>query len=346
MRFKHWLYTVPLRLRSLFRRRQVERELDEELRYHIERQIGEYISKGMTEEKARSAALRAMGGVERRKEECREMRRVVWIEDLMQDVRYSLRTLRKSPGFTAAAVFTLMLGIGANTAIFSVVNAVLLRSLPYREPDRLVLLNHHRAAGADFLEWRDQAKTFEKIAAYTSEITDLTGIDETERLSAGIVSASLFATLGVAPASGRTFNPAEDTAGGPSVVILSDDLWRRRFGADPQVLGRALTLGGQSRTVVGIMPPGFRFPGESDLWLPLVLNVAQELGRQQMVGVVVLARLKPDVTPEAARADLSVILERQRQAFPGHYADVQVRVIGLMDQLVGNVRLALLILFG
>ena len=344
MRIKHWFYTAPLRLRSLFRRAQVEQELDEELRYHLDRQIEEYLSKGMTEEAARYATLRAMGGVERRKEECRDMRNVRWIEDLMQDVRYSLRTLRKSPGFTAVATLMLALGIGANTAIFSVVNAVLLRSLPYQDPDRLVMVSF---AERRFLEWRDQAKAFEQIAAYQIHTADLTGNGEPERLAAGYVSANLFATLGVAPALGRAFTPAEDTVCSAPVVILSDGLWRRRFDGDPQVIGQAITLvtlGGQSRTVVGIMPHGFRFPGEADLWLPLELT--QKACRKDFRIHGVIARLRPGMTPEAAEADLSVILNRQRQAFTREYPDERVRVIRLSEWLVSDVRSALLILFG
>src|SRR5262245_57375677 len=355
MRLKHWLYTAPLRLRSLFRRRQVEQELDEEFRYHIERQIEELISKGMTEEEAHYAALRAMGGVERRKEECRDMRRVGLIEDLMQDVRYSLRTLRKTPGFTAVAALTLALGIGANTAIFSVVNAVLLRSLPYRYPDRLVMLRYNypdEIKGfdppavykvADFMEWREQAKAFEQIAAYQPYTADLTGNGEPERLASAYVSANLFGALGIAPALGRAFTQAEETVCGAPVVILSDSLWRRRYGGDPHVIGQALRVGGQSRTVVGIMPYGFRFPGESDLWLPLEL---QRICRKEFSIQNVIARLKPGVTAEAARADLSGILERKRHTSPREYPDKQVMVFGLSEWLVGNVRLALLILFG
>src|SRR5262249_5323463 len=356
MRLKHWFYTVPLRLRSLFRRAQVEQELDEELRYHIERQTEELIAKGMTEEEARYAALRAMDGVERRKEECRDMRRVRWIEDLIQDIRYSLRTLRKSPGFTVVAVLTLALGIGANTAIFSVVNAVLLRSLPYRDPDQLVMLRYNYEVEikgfdppsvykvADFLEWREQAKAFEQIAAYQLLTADLTGSGEPERLAVGYVSANLYATLGVAPALGRAFTPAEETVCGAPVVILSDSLWRRRFGSDPQVIGQAITLGGKSRTVVGIMPYGFRFPGESDLWVPL--EVTQRFCRKEFRIQGAIARLKPGMTAEAARADLSGILERKRQGFPREYSGIQVLVLGLSEWLVGNVRLALMLLFG
>jgi putative ABC transport system permease protein len=264
--------------------------------------------------------------------------------------------LRRNPGFTFIAVLTLSLGIGANSAIFSVVNAVLLRSLPYRDPDRLVMVNYYRsrmlndfALAAEFWEWRDQAKSFEQIAACRFGTADLTGSGEPERLNAGFASADLFATLGAAPALGRTFTPAEDTMEGAQSVILSDKLWRRRFGGDPQVIGRTLTLGGQSRTVIGIMPPGFRFLDEADLWLPLALNVSQQVRRQgNAVRVRVIARLKPGVTLEAARADLSVILDRQRQSFPLYrlYGDVQVRITGLTESLVGNVRLALLALFG
>ena len=355
MHLKHWLYTVPLRLRSLFRRRQVEQELDEELSYHIERQIEEHISNGMTKEEARYAALRAMGGVERRKEECRDLRRVRLIEDLMQDLRYSLRALRKSPSFTAVAVLTLALGIGANTTIFSVVNAVLLRSLPYRDPEQLVMLryNYAQVKGfdppsvykvADFLEWREQAKAFEQIAAYQPMTADLTEIGEPERLAVGYVSANLYATLGVAPALGRAFTPAEETVCDAPVVVLSNSLWQRRFGGDPQVIGQAIRLGGQSRTVVGIMPNGFRFPGESDLWLPLELS--QRFCRKEFSIQRVIARLKPGVTAETARVDLSGILERKRQDSPREYSDKQVMMIGLSESLIGNVQLPLLILFG
>jgi predicted permease len=350
----HHLRALATKLRGLFGDRRANQVLDDEIETHLRLLTERYVRQGMTGAEAAWAARRQFGNVTLLKETSREMRGFRLIETLFQDLKYGLRMLRKNPSFTFVAVLTLALGIGANTAIFSVVNAVLLRSLPYREPDRLVLVSHYQpigeideATGADFLDWRDQAKSFEQIAAYDFNTADLTGSGEPERLNAGMISANLFATLAVAPALGRAFTKEEDTYGGAPVVILSDGLWRRRLGGDPQVIGRSITLGGQSRTVVGIMPGGFRFSEEADLWLPLALNAAQELSRQQgNVLLSVLARLKPDVTPEAAGADLSAILERQREAFPHKYSGVQIRVIGLGESLVGNVRLALMVMFG
>jgi putative ABC transport system permease protein len=278
-------------------------------------------------------------------------------DEMFQDLRFGLRMLLKQPGFTLIAVLTLALGIGANTALFSVVNAVLLRALPYHEPDSLVLLRYWRARaaneyanGAEFLEWRARAQSFAQIAAYRFDTADLTGNGEPERLDAGFASADLFATLGVAPALGRVFTPAEDAAGSAAAVLLSDSFWRRRFGGDPQVLGQTLTLEGQSRMVVGILPPGFRLMNDAEVWLPLALDANQQLSRQgNAVRVNVIARLKPGVTREAVMADLAVILDQQQKAFPQSYrifGDVQVRASELREHLVGNVRQALWVLFG
>jgi MacB-like periplasmic core domain len=269
MRLKYWFYTIPLRLRSLFRRRQVEQELDEELRYHIERQIEELIARGMTPEEARYAALRAMGGVERQKEECRDMRRVRLIEDLVQDIRYGLRTLRKNPGFTAAAVLSLALGIGANTAVFSLINALMLRMLPVKEPQELALFSYTNAQGKDYSfnyplyeMFRDRNQSFTGIFAAVgvgrARLTVEGTTGEAESAQQNQVSGNFFSVLGVNAIIGRTLNEADDRIGNPQpVAVISYDFWQRRFGLDPAVIGRRITLDDRPLTIVGVAPPGF-----------------------------------------------------------------------------------------
>jgi putative ABC transport system permease protein len=353
-----------------------EREIEivEELALHLEAAYEAALAAGLSEAEAEA---RAAQGYDWRLLECdlsraeQPLAARAWrpslglierkggmrMESFIQDLRYGARTLVKAPSFTLIAVLTLALGIGANTAIFSVVNAVLLRSLPYHDPDRLVLLSYYRerllgdyATGAEFLEWHTQAKAFEQLAACRFDTMDLTGDVEPERLDVSYASADLFATLGVAPARGRSFTPEEDMPGNTQAVILSDEFWRRRLGGDPQSIGQTLMLGGQHRTVVGIMPPGFRFAGDADLWLPLALDANQQLSRQgNAVRVKVVGRLKPVVTLEAARAELATILAQQQQSFPQAYrpfGDMQVRAVELGESLVGSVRQALWVLFG
>jgi putative ABC transport system permease protein len=357
------LRALTARLRGLFGKRRAEIELDDEIEAHLRLLTERYVRRGMTEAEAASAARRQFGNITLLQEVNREMRGIRFIDTFLQDLRFGMRMLGRNPGLTCFAVLTLSLGIGANTAIFSVVNSVFLRPLPYHDPDHLVLLNQRRAQEgtrgaleADFLQWRDQAKSFEQIAAYDLGFTDLTGSGEAERLSVTYASADLFATLGVAPALGRPFTPAENGAVSAPVVILSDSLWRRRFGGDPEAIGQSITLNGQSRTVIGVMPYGFKFPERSELWIPLTLDAAEELRRMHPSiynvsdtpsRTTVLARLKRNVTPEAAKADLSVILEQQKQAFPHVYADARINVAGFSESLVfEDVRLALLVLFG
>ncbi len=332
-----WLNRMAARIRALFRAGDDDRDFGLELESHLSMLTEDKIRSGMTAEEARREARLELGGLAQLQQAHREIRLFPFVDTLLQDARYGLTMLRRNPGFTFVAVLTLALGIGATTAIFSIVNAVLLRPLPYRDPDRLVLV--FNAMGQDFLRWRDQSKAFESMAAFRFGTADYTGSGEPERLAVGVVSVDLFATLGVAPALGRAFTPEEDREGVAPVVVLSDSFWRRRFGSDPQVIGRALTIDSpvypytyQRRTVIGIMPPGFRFHGDSDLWMPLI---TQGLGRMVHLGegdgkpiygvpeinVSVIARLKPGLTLEAAEANLPVIRvrkpESQRQPHPG-----------------------------
>jgi putative ABC transport system permease protein len=342
-------------LKQIFTRRRRYDELAESIREHLEEKIGDLMEDGLSREDATRRAHREFGNVTLIEERSREVWQWPRLETLFQDLSFGARMLVKKPGFTLIAVITLALGIGANTAIFSVVNAVLLRPLPYRDPDRIVTIRNYSshpildgANGADFLDWREQANVFEQVAALADDSVDLTGSGEPERLSAGMVSANLFETLGVGPAYGRAFTQAEDQPRAANVVILSHRLWQRRFGSDPQLIGRTLTLRDQNWTVIGIMPPGFQAFEDFDLWLPLALDVNQKLRKGPLNNVRVIARLKPDVTLQTARADLAVIRDRQRQTFPHYFSivNVEVSVTGLHEHLVGDVRLALLALFG
>ncbi|HEX8139652.1 MAG TPA: ABC transporter permease [Pyrinomonadaceae bacterium] len=354
------------RLRALLRKRRAEHELDEELRYHLERLIEQNIAGGMSPEEARFEARRSFGGVERAKDECRDARGLRLVEELRQDLRYGARMLLANPGFTAVAVLTLALGIGANSAVFSLVNAALLRPLPYSDPQSLVMvwanfrrLNMMRlgVSAPEFLDYRNQNGVFAEVAAFQPVTLNLTGTDEPERLSGARVSPSLFPLLGTAPLVGRTLAAEEERPGQAPAVVLSHRLWQRRFGSDPGVTGRSIKLDGESYTVIGVMPPGFQFPfGESfsagrvDVWLPLVFSQA-ELTSRDHYSFRMIARLKPGVTVSQARAEMSTIGSRLEQQYPRTYRGPhgedggwQVTVTTLQEEVVGNSRLLLLVL--
>src|SRR5215471_16362203 len=272
-----WIYIVRLRLRSIFRRSQVERELDEELRFHLEARAQREIAAGSTPGTARRAALRAMDGIEQRKEECRDMRHTNAVDNLRRDVRYAVRTLARSPRFTVAALVALALGIGATTAVFSVVHGVLLRPLPYAEPDRLVWLqdgltqstrsSRWGACVADFLLWQSRSHSFESLAAWTGTAFNLTGGGEAEHVTGLVVTARFFDVLRVRPLQGRTFAPDEDQPGRAPVTLISERLWERRFRRDTAAIGRSVELNGRQFTVIGVMPATFRFQNrEAEVW--------------------------------------------------------------------------------
>ena len=353
---KRILFKLKRRLRALFRKSELERELDCELRFHLEKEIEQNVARGMNQEEARWAALRSFGGVEQVKEESRDVRGVRFVEELLQDLRYSVRVLRRQPGFTLTVVITLALGIGANTAIFSVVNAVLLRELPLKNPEEVMWVWSTRTDRdkapftlPDFLDYRDQNGTLEQIAAFCNVGLNLTGSEKTERLQAMRVSANLFELLGVDASAGRLFVVEDDDPARRQVVVLSFESWQRRFGGDPQVVGKALNLDGESYTVVGVLPRTFNLPDrDAELAIPLrpLRDPLREL-RSSTNFLRAVARLKPGVTRQQAESDLTAIVARQRQQFGDPYLKkTGVHLVPIYEETVGNVRTALWVLLG
>jgi predicted permease len=304
-------------LRTLLRRTQAEHELDEELRYHLEQQIEQNIRLGMSPEEAQYAAQKAFGGVEQAKERSRDARGMRWIEDLWQDLRYGARMLFKHKGFTLVTVLTLALGIGANTAVLSVVNAMLLRPMPYHKADELVALEFRNARGeqwdlfdsATYLHVKRNNTVFTELAGWVNGVStwpvNLTGEGDPERLQGFRVSANLFRMLGVDAAQGRAFLEEEDRLGQNRVVVISHDLWSRRFNSDPGLIGRSIRLNGEPWKVVGVMPADFRLIIKTDIWTPLGLTPDEESG---YLGLILFGRLKPGVSMEQARQEIKSLV--------------------------------------
>ena len=271
----------------------------------------------------------------------------------LKDIRYATRNLLKRPGFTLVAVITLALGIGANTAIFSVVNTILIRPLPYEQPDRLVVVSEiasGRPIGTsylNFVDWRNQNSVFENVAALRPrESFNLTGAGESERLQGRLVSANFLNTLGVRPIRGRDFLAEDDRPGATQVAILSQGLWQRRFGADENIIGRQLTLNGQTFTVIGITPPNFQFGADTDVTVPIGLSADRFSLRGKDPGVRAIARLKQDVPIERAQAELDTIAARLAEQYPDSNAGRGVRIESLRDNVIGDIRPTLLTLLG
>jgi len=345
MRPEHWLYTIPLRLRSLFRWTQADQELDDELREHLERATEEYVAKGMTQEEAQRRARLDLGGIEQTKEKCRDARRVDWIQDLVQDVRFGLRMLRKSPGFTAVAVLTLALGIGASTIGFSVFYNLLFNAFDAKDASRLAVpvlesaesnapsgrsLSPLRCSLSNFAAIR---AAFEDIACYRHALVLVNDGKETRQVEAGYVTANAFDFYGVPALLGRGIVPEDAKPGAPAVFVMNYKTWKGDFSLDPKILGKSFMVNGQPMTLVGIMPPRFQAYGALvRIWTA----INDHEPAMPHADLYTLARLWPGETLDAASAELNVILARlvkvDPNAFPKHFS---ARVQSATDFLMG-----------
>ncbi|MDF1502728.1 ABC transporter permease, partial [Roseisolibacter sp. H3M3-2] len=361
-----WYHEVGAAARALVRRREDERDLDEEVRFHLDMEARSLERSGLSADEARRQARRAFGGVDRYKEEVRDERGTRPVEDLAQDARFAWRALRRRPALTAIATLTLALGIGATTALFGVVKSVLLTPLPWRDPQSIAVVwsawKGFEQTWLSYDEWegyRAGVPAFADVAIFTDGAATL-GDGEPERVRAGNVGENLFRVLGVSPQLGRGFTAEEDRPNGPRVVVLGHDLWQRRYGADPGVVGRRILVGGQPTTVVGVMPAGFRLPldygaaGATQLWLPLATDAAQNNatagpafnpngGNHGYYGV---ARLRPGATSAQADRQLAALLARV-DGQDGYQMPPQFRAytVPVEEQITRRVRPVLLVVF-
>lgn len=340
---------------TLFRRSRVENEMEEELRSHIQQRADDLERSGLARSEAERQARIEFGGYQKFKEECREALGAHLLHTFVQDIRYGLRMLQRSPGFTSVAVLTLALGIGANTAIFSVVYGVLLRPLPFKDPGRLIVLNETTPrVGAvavsypNFLDWREQSQTFSQMAPITSVEFNLAGVSQPESITGLAVSPNFLSMMGVRPLLGRNFYASEDKPGTAAVVLLSYELWQSHLGGDLAAVGRTITLDDTSFTIIGVLPPDYRAVEKLDIMIPIGVWATSNSSinkRGDRGDMVVVGRLAPGVTLPRARAEMEGIAARLAKEYPVTNDQCGVLLQPLRDVYVGDTRPAILVLF-
>ncbi len=356
------LHDLFLRFKAIFWRRHVEAELDEELQTHLELQIRKHIAAGMSAQEARTKARRDFGGVELAKESCRDARRVNFIDNFLQDCRYAVRGLRRDSVLTLVALLTLAVCIGANTTVFSIVDSVMVRPLPYPSPERLYWISERMgrnraeaAIGADYYSIREQNRVFEDVAAYSTRTVNLTRVEKPEQLDAALVTPSFFKVFASGPMLGRTLSESEQGVSAPQVAILSFDFWRTHMASDSRAIGKTIMLDGIPRVVIGVMPQGFDYPKGIQIWSPLSMDERNERPRRvdrPMHLVRIVARLKPHVSERQLNTELSHLTSSIYREYPkefvsaGFLRGLQITAIPLQRQIVGDLRPALLILSG
>ncbi len=361
------LRQIKHKARALGDHAGMDRELDSEVRFHLEMETQKYVDQGVPPDEARARALRNFGPMTKNTEEARDARGVSWFEELVKDVRYGARQLTKNPGFALMAILTLGLGIGSNTAIFSVINGVLLKPLPYENGDRLVLLQQSAPLAnqanvgisiKELYDYREQLASFDGLVEFHQMSFDLLRRGEPDRVATGVVSPNFFAVLGIKPLIGRAFVESDDDEGAEAVLVLGHAYWQTKFGSDPSIVGQVFEMNNRPHTVVGVLPPVPHYPNEVDVYMPTSAcpfrsgaerQIAQN--RRAFSALQVFGLLKPNASPETAATEVATVAQRFQQDFPGINAyrqatGFQARTANVLEQMTSGARETLLILLG